>query len=233
MAYRKDLIDEFLKIPKLKSKVMKEMIITATFKGQDGSLKYKTHKEYKLKVVSYSNSATIEIEDLNPRPAGNCQYESMFSFLENWTNVKDVTTKEKVLLKKSNKKEIAINFTDLCKNLKTIADIKRALDFYNEEFDPLNVMNYFQNWSYQKPKTGGYRNGVVLTNNNTQGWKVKIWTNDEAEYTFCSGSNGTDKPEEGQWLDYPRTMSEFISDCLRHQDVELLFSKEAIEKIYG
>jgi hypothetical protein len=233
MAYRKDLIDEFLKIPKLKSKVMKEMIITATFKGQDGSLKYKTHKEYKLKVVSYSNSATIEIEDLNPRPAGNCQYESIFSFLENWTNVKDVTTKEKVLLKKSNKKEIAINFTDLCKNLKEeIADIKRALDFYNEEFKPNKVLDYFKNWSL-KYDNKRYRHGVILTNNNSEGWKVKIWTNDKSEYTFCSGSNGTNKPEEGQWINYPQTMSEFISDCLRYDDVELLFTKKAIEKIYG
>lgn len=220
---------------------MKEMIVTATFKGQNGSLGYKTGKEYKLKVTSIHRNrrvgspppAQVEIQDMSNRPAHNCEYGSMIAFLENWTNVKDITAEE-AKKPKRDQKEYAINFTDFCKkNVKLLERTKSALDFYNEEFTPEKVLYYFQNWSMEKSDKK-YRNGVILTNNNTEGgWKVKVWINDGAEYTFCSGSDGTDKPENSQWIYCPKTMSEFISDCIRHQDVELLLRPRTIKKIYG
>jgi hypothetical protein len=230
---------------------MKEMIITATFKGQDGSLGYKTNREYKLKLTNnnkiinsrsrvYSKSLLtppvhIEIQDMSNRPAGNCGYGSMIAFLQNWTNVKDVTAEE-AKKPKRNQREVAIvaiNFTDFCKGVMDGPRRNQALRFYNEEFKPEKVMYYFQNWSMEK-SNHLYRNGVILTNNNTADWKVKVWINDGAEYTFCSGSDGTDSPEKNlTWINYPKTMSEFISDCLRHEDVELLLRPRAVKKIYG
>ena len=232
---------------KTKSKVMKEMIITATFKGQNGSLGYKTGKEYKLRVINTQRNrrvnspepVQVEIQDMSNK-ASNCGYSSMITFLQNWTNVKDVTAEE-AKKPKRDPKEYAINFTDFCKKyvgslppLKDRLRVKSALDFYNEEFTPEKVLYYFQNWSMTKGNTK-YRNCVTLTNNNTElDCKVKIWINDNSEYAFCSGSDGTDNPEMSKaWQYTPKTMSEFISDCLRYEDIELLFRPRTIKKIYG
>lgn len=211
-----------------KSKVMKqktEMIITATFKGQNGSLGYIKGTQYELR-MTHAKTGFICIQHTDVRnPSGYCQYESMIAFLRNWTQVNDT------LKPKPDKKDVAINFTDFCKD-KTANSIHKALSFYKEEFKPEKVLDYFQNWSLTKSNKK-YRNGVILTNNTTQGWKVKVWINDNSEYTFLSGTTGTENPEEENWQYFPKTISEFISDCLRYEDVELLFSKTAIKKIYG
>lgn len=209
----------------------KEMIITATFIGQDGSLGYKTHKEYKLRLTHRVtiHGSDIRIEDTSGKnPAQPCEYSTMLTFLQNWENVKDVTPEEP----KRDPKEIAINFLDFYKPGRSVHQLTNAHKFYKRKFDPMEVMKYFQNWSVEK-NDRKYKNGVILTNNNTQGWKVKIWINDNSEYTFCSGSGGTDNPQDTQWQYFPETMSEFISDCLRYKDIELLFSKQAIKEIYG
>lgn len=200
------------------------MIITATFTGQNGSLGYKTHKEYKLK-LQHTAKRNIRIEDMSKHPAQDCEYSNMLTFLQNWKNVKDVTSEQP----KRDPKEVVCNFIDFCK-AKPMAQIERAMKFYKKPFNPREVMQYFQNWSMAK--TNKYRDGIILTNINTETektWKVKVWINDNSEYSFCSGSE--EEPENWQYI--PKTMSDFISDCLRYDDVELLFSKKAIKEIYG
>jgi hypothetical protein len=201
-------------------------IITATFKGQDGSLGYKTHKEYTLSIVEFAKGG-LRIHDMSQRsPAQDCEYSSMIAFLENWKN--PVVCKEEKL---KPRKDRAINFIDFCKG-RTNQQIKKAMKFYNQPFDAEKVTDYFLNWSFLR-NDKRYKNGIILTNSNTKGWKVKVWINDGAEYTFCSGSGGTDNPQDSQWQYLPETMWEFISDCLRYEDIELLFSKKAMEEIYG
>ena len=207
--------------------MMKTMIITARFKGQDGSLGYKNGKNYKLR-LTHDNGDEISIQDTSKNPAGNCRYSNMLTFMQNWENVTDVTAQEP----KRDPKTVVLNFIDFCVG-KSKSQIESAHRFYKKPFDHKDVMRYFQNWSLSN--TLKYRNGWVLTNINTElDCKVKIWINDNAEYVFCSGSDGTENPEKQKsWQYLPKTMSEFISDCLRYEDIELLFNKKAIKEIYG
>ena len=64
---------------------MKNKKITATFKGQDGSLGYKTGKEYKLD-ISHQHGENISISDESDS-AENCEYSSVITFLNNWDNI--------------------------------------------------------------------------------------------------------------------------------------------------
>ena len=119
----------------------------------------------------------------------------------------------------------AVNFTDFCKKESDIAKIKRALDFYMEEWEPEKVLEYFTGWAL-KHDDSKYRNDIILTNKHSNGkWSTKIWINDNAEYAV--GEN------ENCWQYTPKTMSEFISDVLRYKNFELILSEAAIKKIYG
>lgn len=60
------------------------MIIIATFIGTDFSLGYRTGKDYKL-TISGKWGFSIERTDDG---TGQCAYESLKSFLKNWTNVR-------------------------------------------------------------------------------------------------------------------------------------------------
>lgn len=115
----------------------------------------------------------------------------------------------------------AINFTDFCKDADQ-EGVQRALRFYLEEFKPENVPLYFNNWTITEDDSQ-YKRGLILKNLNTDGgWFNRIDINDYAEYSF----------DECNWEYLPKTISEFISDVLRHEDFELLLTDLAIEKIY-
>lgn len=60
-------------------------IISAKFIGKDKSLGYIKNKTYELRI--YKNSNMIRRESDR---AGLCVYNSLSSFLENWTNVKTI-----------------------------------------------------------------------------------------------------------------------------------------------
>lgn len=64
------------------------MVIKAKFRGQDGSLGYKNGRWYELKlhqVPSPVSSDNIEISRMDN--TGICQYDDIYQFLNNWTNV--------------------------------------------------------------------------------------------------------------------------------------------------
>jgi hypothetical protein len=65
--------------------------IKAVFRGQDGSLGYRTNKEYSLNLEHKRGDNisidTIKKEEMNVL-AGGCEYESMTSFLQNWDNIR-------------------------------------------------------------------------------------------------------------------------------------------------
>ncbi|MEK6829064.1 MAG: hypothetical protein AABY15_02975 [Nanoarchaeota archaeon] len=63
---------------------MRTTLITAKFKGQDGSLGYETGKPYTLK-LSHSGGYNIQIE--RATGGGDCEYQSMISFLNNWDEI--------------------------------------------------------------------------------------------------------------------------------------------------
>lgn len=116
----------------------------------------------------------------------------------------------------------AINFTEFCIDADK-EGVQRALRFYLEEFKPENVPIYFQNWTITEDDST-YKRGLILENYNTDGgWTNQIDINDYCEYSFDERTN---------WEYLPKTISEFISDVLRHEDFELLLTDLAIEKIY-
>ncbi len=59
--------------------------IKAIFKGLNGSCGYQTHTEYKLSLrhESGSNIKIVRVKD-GFADGGECEYESMLTFLDNW-----------------------------------------------------------------------------------------------------------------------------------------------------
>jgi hypothetical protein len=133
--------------------------------------------------------------------------------------------KEKLKLK--GEKEIlpnpmlpAVNFTDFCKRA-NLAQIKKALRFYNEPFKAEKVLEYFANWTI----VDGDR-GKILVNKHSNGeWETTMTFHDNVEYTFAEQEKG--------WQYVPKTFSEFISDVLRYEDFDLLLSEKGRRKVYG
>ena len=68
-----------------------ETKIKAIFTGHDGSLNYKTNQEYSLNLEHKKGGNisinTNKIEEMNIL-TGDCEYESMTSFLKNWNNIR-------------------------------------------------------------------------------------------------------------------------------------------------
>lgn len=67
----------------------KVFLIKATFIGQDGSMGFKKDTEYVL-TLKYAYPATqtgIIIQQYNSGFLW-CEYSSIFTFMENWTNIK-------------------------------------------------------------------------------------------------------------------------------------------------
>lgn len=118
----------------------------------------------------------------------------------------------------------AVNFTDFCTTCTDIVQVKKALEFYNEEFKPEKVIEYFANWEIFYDNSF-YDRGKKLVNTHANGlWKTSITINDDYEYMFAA--------QTSCWNSLPETMSEFISDVLRYEDFELIFTQKAISKIY-
>ncbi len=136
-----------------------------------------------------------------------------------------VIEKNREKKKKANKKQIvpAVNFTEFCRKA-NLGQIKYALMFYEEKFVAEKVLEYFDNWEL-KYDDSQYRKGKILINkHSTEKWKTTITINDDAEFMFADNTNC--------WQYIPKTMSEFISDCLRYEDIDLLLSEQGIIKIY-
>ncbi len=191
---------------------MKQITVEATFKGQNGSLGYKTGTKYDL-MITHKKKGHIMMQDVKQSMPG-CEYESIISFMENWDNIN-----WKKISNPINKREIVVNYIDFFKNAPS-NQVTRALIFYSEIFTPEKVMDYFKNWSIKKQPN---LKKVTLTNNHSNGDKSKIVIFDDSEYSF----------DDNNWIHKPKNMSEFISDCLRYEHTELLFSEKAIKKIYG
>ncbi len=119
----------------------------------------------------------------------------------------------------------AINFTDFCgQKDRTMAQIKHALDFYNEEFIAEMVPVYFANWDLRSDDSK-YRNGKVLINTHSiEEWETTMSINDNAEYKFAD--------EDNCWQYLPKTFSEFISDILRYEDFDLMLTENGRKRIY-
>ncbi len=60
--------------------------VTAIFRGHNGSCGYQTHTEYRLSVSHESGSKIkiVRVKDNCIKDGGECEYESMLTFLENW-----------------------------------------------------------------------------------------------------------------------------------------------------
>lgn len=158
---------------------MKEITVTveATFKGQNGSLGYKTGTKYDL-MITHKKKGNIIMQDVKQSMPG-CEYESIISFMENWDNINWKKNSNPI-----NKREIVVNYIDFFKNSPS-NQVTRALNFYQEDFSEEKVMDYFKNWSIKKQPN---LKKVTLTNNHSRGeWKSKIIIHDDFEYTFVSG----------------------------------------------
>jgi hypothetical protein len=117
-----------------------------------------------------------------------------------------------------------VNFTTLCENM-NLKQIKKALKFYNKSFKPEKVLKYFKNWELIHDDSK-YKNEIFLINYHSTGkWKTKLTINNNFEYTFEDNLNC--------WNYVPKTMSEFISDMLRYQDIDLIFSEKEFKKVHG
>lgn len=60
--------------------------IKAIFRGQEGSCGYRTNTEYNLVVSNKKNLIHIE----TTAGSGDCEYESIVGFLNNWDNIRTV-----------------------------------------------------------------------------------------------------------------------------------------------
>jgi hypothetical protein len=118
-------------------------------------------------------------------------------------------------------REIAVTFMDFCEG-KSLEEIKMALKFYNEKFEIEKIFQYFVGW---EKVSGDGRYVILKSHNKEHGWKTQLDINDEAEYMIAE--------QENCWINYPATIGEFISDMLRYEDILLIFSIVAINKIYG
>lgn len=66
---------------------MKQKIITAVFKGQNGSCGYHTNKEYALKIRELPN-CNIHIELAGENEQNVVEYSTIITFLDNWSEIK-------------------------------------------------------------------------------------------------------------------------------------------------
>lgn len=66
---------------------MRTKIITAVFKGQNGSCGYQTNKTYALKIKELPSS-NIEIELAGGNEENMTEYSNIITFLDNWTEIK-------------------------------------------------------------------------------------------------------------------------------------------------
>ncbi len=111
-----------------------------------------------------------------------------------------------------------------------------ALPFYSGEFNPKDIPLYFQNWQVSTKATyaTNYRNGLRLVNKHSNGkWSTKLYVNDNAVYCIVGGVGGSENPADSKgWQYVPKTWSEFISDCLRYEDIDLLFTPKAVDIIF-
>ncbi len=115
-----------------------------------------------------------------------------------------------------------VDFINFCKNADDIEQIRNAIKFYDEPFNAKNVIKYFKNWELELNK---YKNEKILTNKHSNGeWESKIHIFNIVEYMLSDDDN---------WLYVPKTMGEFISDVLRHEDFELIFKKKTYKMLYG
>ena len=80
LIYSFDLHENF-------SNLDRENKVSATFKGQNGSLGYNTHQEY---VLTVKHKTLSEITINNKDGGGYCEYASLNSFLDNWDNIKRI-----------------------------------------------------------------------------------------------------------------------------------------------
>lgn len=117
----------------------------------------------------------------------------------------------------------AINFTDLCNDLMDIVQIKKSLEFYNEEFSMERVIEYFNNWTIDDSRIED--NVRILIHIQDEDITKIMLFEDE----YCSGYVFNNN--EDSWQPIPKTISEFISDCIRH-DIDLILSEKGYNKIY-
>ncbi len=111
----------------------------------------------------------------------------------------------------------AEHFQDYCAHA-TPEQIKTALVFYNATFSAEKVRDIFRHWSIKKDSSI-YKHGVYLTNiNHELDCTTVMVINDNAEYTFNEGNDN--------WQYIPKTWGDFISDCLRYHDIELILSSD-------
>jgi NTP pyrophosphatase (non-canonical NTP hydrolase) len=70
---------------------MKTKTVLATFKGHNGSLGFETNKEYKIEIKKEENGYIhIHDVDANHKRDMACEYESIISFLNNWSSIKHI-----------------------------------------------------------------------------------------------------------------------------------------------
>jgi hypothetical protein len=60
------------------------MIITATFRGADGSCGYHKNRQYVLDINTVKNN---NISIVRKDTFGYCIYSNVITFLDNWTNI--------------------------------------------------------------------------------------------------------------------------------------------------
>lgn len=107
---------------------------------------------------------------------------------------------------------------------------EKASKFYLKPFNAVDVPIYFKNWTL-KYDDSIYKKGIVLSNDHSNGkWITQLTINDGGEYTFHSMGNSPSESRSWQYL--PKTIDEFISDCVRYGDIDLHFSDEAIKKLF-
>ncbi len=117
----------------------------------------------------------------------------------------------------------ALNFTNLCSDLIDVDQIKKSLEFYNEEFSIEKVIEYFDNWSIDDTRIKDNVR-ILIHEKDTNITKITLL---EDEYCSVYVFNNL----EDFWQPIPKTISDFISDCIR-QEVDLTLSEKGYNKVY-
>ena len=115
----------------------------------------------------------------------------------------------------------ALRLLEILKNVKERNQLEIIIDFYSKKFNPELVLQYFENWALEH--TDKYKNGIILTNTHSNHkWQTEMIINDNAEYSFANDDN---------WQYIPETFADFISDILRDENFDLIFSEKSISEL--
>lgn len=139
------------------------MLVSAIFRGKNGSLGYEVDKEYVLH-ITYKNSRIIICKDR----AGECEYSNIITFLQNWTNIKEVTEdifegSEKYLFKKIyHGNDSFIDGGKFYEWIMSASGVKRIHTETSGNFDNYSIYT-FENAVIKYDESGSWKDGAPVS----------------------------------------------------------------------